>query len=257
MKNAIIGYTGFVGGNLLQQHDFQDQYRSTNIHEIRGKQYDTLVCSGAPAAKWIANKEPEEDKRNIQSLMDNLLHTVAKQVILISTVDVYPEPTNVNELTDIDFNKAGHYGKHRYELELFIKEHFPNVLILRLPGLFGPGLKKNAIYDFIHNNHLELINSKSVFQFYNIQNLWKDIMQAQNANLSLLNISTEPVSIKEVAQHCFSMDFHNQPSDSHAIYDVKSCYDDIFRGRSGYLYSKQLILDELKQFVEREARSQP
>ena len=72
MNNALIGFSGFVGQTLLKQAHFQHQFRSTNIHEIKGCSFETLVCAGAPAQKWIANKDPEADLAKVKSLMDHL-----------------------------------------------------------------------------------------------------------------------------------------------------------------------------------------
>ena len=254
MKNALIGYTGFVGSNLLSQMQFEDQFRSTNISKIKGKSYHTLVCSGAPAAKWIANKNPEEDSCNISELIDNLKEVSAEQVVLISTIDVYSNLAEVDENSFIEGSNAEPYGKHRYELEQFMSQNFDNVLIVRLPGLFGVGLKKNAIYDLIHDNALELIHSESRYQFYDLANLWKDIRRAQESKISLLNITTEPISIAELSQECFSRVFHNAPHNNPASYNVRSYHDTEFGGKNGYLYNKEEVLSGLKSFVAQQLR---
>ena len=44
MKIALIGYTGFVGSNLLNQYEFTACYNSKNIQEIHGKDYDLCIC---------------------------------------------------------------------------------------------------------------------------------------------------------------------------------------------------------------------
>ena len=46
MNHGLIGYTGFVGGNLLRQSEFQKLYNSSNIAEIQEQQFDYLVCAG-------------------------------------------------------------------------------------------------------------------------------------------------------------------------------------------------------------------
>ena len=71
-ENALVGYTGFVGSNLLKQHPFQHLYNSKNISDIAGKSFDLLVFSGAQAVKWWANQNPEEDRAKIQSALDPL-----------------------------------------------------------------------------------------------------------------------------------------------------------------------------------------
>ncbi|WP_417196808.1 RHS repeat domain-containing protein, partial [Akkermansia sp.] len=42
------------------------------------------------------------------------------------------------------------YGKNRYQLECWVRKHFPSSLIVRLPALFANGLKKNFIFDLMH-----------------------------------------------------------------------------------------------------------
>ena len=61
MKKALIGHSGFVGGNLKAQMNFDHFFNSTNIAEIRGQKFDEVYISAAPAEKWRANKEPEND----------------------------------------------------------------------------------------------------------------------------------------------------------------------------------------------------
>ena len=43
MKNALIGFSGFVGSTLLKQSSFESLYRSTNISEIAGQSL-TRLC---------------------------------------------------------------------------------------------------------------------------------------------------------------------------------------------------------------------
>src|SRR5947209_18546431 len=102
MTRALIGYTGLVGGTLLRQTRFDDLYNRGNIESIAGRSYDLLVCAGAPAQKWLANREPGPDRANLERLMTALATVKARQVVLISTVDVWPIPVDVDEGSRID-----------------------------------------------------------------------------------------------------------------------------------------------------------
>jgi len=200
-KNALIGYTGFVGGTILGQKkapDFSYLYRSTNIEDIRGKSFDLVVCAGAPAQKWLANKEPEKDLASISKLIKCLENVSAKEFVLISTVDVYDNPIRATELSAIDDRNLSPYGKHRLFLERSVASIFDRYTIIRLPGLVGTGLKKNIIYDLKHSNNLDQINGANVYQFYPMYNLWKDIESAKKIR-GTHNFSTEPMSAQEVA----------------------------------------------------------
>lgn len=145
---SIVGYTGFVGGNIAAAGDFVGQYNSKNIGEAFGTQPDLLVFAGLPAEKFVANKEPEADLQKVQEAMANIRRIAPKRVVLISTIDVYQKPCGVDELTAPLAEQP--YGKHRLFLEKWVTEEFSEHLVVRLPGLFGRGLKKNFIYDYIH-----------------------------------------------------------------------------------------------------------
>lgn len=62
--------------------------------------------------------------------------------MLISTIDVFKSPKNVDENAGIDTENLHAYGYNRYQLECWVRENFPDALIIRLPGLFGANLKR-------------------------------------------------------------------------------------------------------------------
>lgn len=70
-------------------------------------------------------------------------------MVLISTIDVFKNPVEVDEYAQIELDSLQAYGKNRRLLEIWTRENFPDALIVRLPRLFGKNLKKNFIYDFI------------------------------------------------------------------------------------------------------------
>jgi len=150
MKSALIGYTGFVGGNLDLQYEFSDKYNSKNINEIVGQSYDFCICAGVKAQKWVANQNPEQDWNEIQSLINLLEQATISRFVLISTVDVYPRPFEVNEDSNINLSELQAYGLNRLRLEEWAKAHYIDYLIIRLPGLFGQNIKKNFIHDILH-----------------------------------------------------------------------------------------------------------
>ena len=157
MTNALIGHSGYVGSTLLRQTRFDAMYRSTDIADIRGSAHELVVCAGAPAQKWIANREPAADREKIEGLMAHLSTIRCKRFVLISTVDVFQSPLGVDEDTPIDEAGLHAYGLHRRMLEKFVAETFEDHLIVRLPGLVGPGLRKNVIFDFLNDNNLQQI----------------------------------------------------------------------------------------------------
>ncbi|MFD1776552.1 NAD-dependent epimerase/dehydratase family protein [Paenibacillus rhizophilus] len=254
MTSCLIGYTGYVGSTLLRSTAFDDLYNSKNVDDIKGKDYDLVVCAAAPAVKWKANKNPEEDLQNIEKIIGNLKTITAKKFVLISTVDVYKNPIEVDEETEIIPEEVTPYGRHRFYLEEFIQKKFPNHLVIRLPGLFGEGLKKNFIYDLIHTNCLHLTHRDSQFQFYNMDSLWNDIKTALNQSLSLVNFVIEPVSAHEVAEAALNITFDNVTENPPVYYDMRSKYSYLFNNHEseGYFKNKNEILSEITAFISKE-----
>lgn len=255
MYKALIGYSGFVGSTLLRQATFEAQYRSTNINEIEGKFFDCVVCAGAPAQKWIANREPEADLKKVEGLIDYLKTIQCKTFILISTVDVFKVSQGVDESTPVDESDLHPYGLHRHLLEKFVISHFDNYLIVRLPGLVGPGLQKNIIFDFLNNNNLQMIESRSVFQFYPMVNLWTDIKIALDAGLKLVHFTAEPISVADIAFKGFNFEFNHILEKPPARYDMKSCHAKLFGGQNGYQYSAKETLLAVRAYAQSEPKA--
>jgi nucleoside-diphosphate-sugar epimerase len=252
VPSGLIGHTGFVGGNLAAQHRFDAYFNSKNVEDVAGRAFDLLVVSAMPAAKWIANRDPDGDRAVLDRLWGSMSRARAGTVVVMSTVDVYPTPVGVDEDTPIDAAAQQTYGKNRLELERLAAAHFRRVLSVRLPGLFGPGLKKNAVYDLLHDNDTHKIPAAGVFQFYNLARLWADVNTALAAGLTVVNFATEPVSVREVAKEAFGLDFSNDPGVQPPRYDVRSKHAAAFGGRGGYLYDRRQVLAELAAFVAAE-----
>lgn len=247
--DTLIGYTGYVGTNLFRQRPFDYLYNSKNIEDICGRSFELIVCAAIPAAKWLANKDPEGDRQNIQLLIDNLAHVTTASFVLISTIDVYPVLLGVDETTDPTGQPNHPYGQNRLTMESFVRERFPRHHILRLPGLFGPGLKKNVIYDLLHDNCLDLINPDGCYQYYGLDNLWTDVARAMSLGLPILNVSSEPIFTREIIHRFFPGKVVGSQAGPAAVYDFRSIYAHHWGGANGYLYGREQVLTELGAFI--------
>lgn len=152
MKDILVGSTGFVGGNLAESHAFSSCYHSTDIAESYGTQPDLVVYAGVRAEKFLANADPQKDYDTVMLAYDNLVRIQPKKVVLISTADVYGNPQKVNECTSVPTEGLHAYGLNRFLLEQKVRHTFPDALIIRLPALYGTGLKKNFLFDLLTIN---------------------------------------------------------------------------------------------------------
>ncbi len=250
MLSALIGYTGFIGGNLLKQTRFDDLYNSKNINNIKGKKYDLIVSAGTTSLRWKADLEPNVDWQNIQKLINCLKQVEVKHFILISTVDVYPKPFAVDEDTTITEERQKGYGLNRYKLEMFIRKNFKSFTCVRLPQTFGYGLKKNFIFDLIYNNALGFTHKDSLFQWYNLENLWKDISIAREYNIPIINFTVEPLSAKEVAEYTLNISFKTITDKPPLHYDMRTKYSSLYNSHDHYIYHRSETLETLKTFIE-------
>lgn len=251
---CLVGHTGFVGSNLKRQMAFDRCFNSKNIQDLRNADVDFLVWSGTKAEKWKANQSPQEDLEHIQSQIEILRSVKARKVVLISTVDVYQSLQGVDENTNSDLSLLHPYGRHRLMLEHFFRSHFASVHILRLPALFGWGIKKNAVYDLLHRHRIEFINPESVFQFYFLDWLGQDLDMVLKHNLPIVNLVAEPTKIGLIAQACFNLCLDGERSLGEiskmplARYDIRSIFA-TRRKRIDYFYSEAEVLSAMKKFV--------
>jgi len=242
MRSALIGHTGLVGCNLRLNTGFTENYNSSNIETLRGH-FDLVVCAGARGTKWLANRDPEADRAGIGRLMDALKQMTADRFILISTVDVFGDPREVDESSLP--SPAHPYGVHRLELERFVTDRFTRVHRVRLPGLYGEGLSKNPVFDLLHDHELHKLNGHTVHQYYWLKHLWDDLRIVMNNELDLMHIAPEPVSLAEIAA-LFGKSLPVTGPCFH--YDMQTLHAPHW-GRSGpYLYTRDETLQDLANY---------
>ena len=302
----LVGSTGFVGSNLAAQHRFDGAFHSSDVAEAYGKQPDLLVYAGVPAEMFLANRDPRADRRRIEGAMENIRAIAPRACVLISTIAVYADSRGVDEDSAVDTRALSAYGINRLALEQWVREHVPDSLILHLPAIYGKGLKKNSLYDYIHripamlteaklselaakapvlgeyylpqNNGfakcrplgeeeektlralflrlgfsaLNFTDSRSVYQFYALKDLWGHIETARARGLRALNLATPPLSAAEVYRSLTGEDFFNELAKPPFDYDMRSRHAALFGGKDGYLIDREKELRDIRDFVRAE-----
>ena len=146
-KDLLVGSTGFVGGNLAAKHAFAAVCHSTDIAAQFGAKPDLCVYAGVPAAMFLANADPDADLAVMAAARENLRQIAPKQLVLISSIAVYADSRGKDEQSPMTPDGLPAYGRNRLQLERWVREDYPNALIVRLPALYGIGLKKNFLFD--------------------------------------------------------------------------------------------------------------
>jgi len=249
--DALIGHSGFVGTTLLRQRRFDACFRSTDIERIRGQRFDTIVCAGISATKWQANREPEADRQAIQALQAALDDVQCRRFVLVSTVDVFERPLGVDEGDAPDARQP--YGRHRLEAETWARQRFPGCIVVRLPGLVGPGLRKNALFDLAHRHRIEHLDPRAAFQFYPMVNLWSDLRTILEQGPDLVHLTAEPLSLGAIAEAAFATRLE-VPEGAAATepprYDLRSRHAALFGGIGGYTYSARESLLAIRAYAQ-------
>lgn len=241
MKDALIGWTGFVGQELLLNLPNADIYNSKNIDTLCGKEYNYIYFAGLPAEKWKINQNSEVDKENLNSIMEILKCVKCNKFILISTVDIFN--CSIQQEEDGQVFAKHPYGIHRRQMEEFIRSYYNSYLIVRLPGLFGTGLKKNIIYDLIFSNNIEQLTLDSEFQYYNVSNLYDDIQKCIRYNYSIVNLVSEPISVRKVVSTFFPQYIENCKGTNIVKYKLGTKYMQLYQ-------SADIIMEQLGTYID-------
>ena len=303
-NELLVGSTGFVGGNLLASHDFSAVCHSSDIADHFGTRPDLCVYAGVPAAMFLANADPEADLAVMAAARENLRRIAPRRLVLISTIAVYEDSRGRDEDSPMDSENLPAYGKNRLQLERWVRQDHPDALIVRLPALYGKGLKKNFLYD-LHTitpamlrpekynelsvkselvkaayspagngfyklngavdaaalrawfaaadfNALAFTDSRSRYQFYNLGRLWRDVSAALDAGLTLLNLTTSPLTAAAVYEAVTGKaGWKNELAKTPFAYDLRSRFAGVLApGAQDYLCSEQQELDDIVQFMK-------
>lgn len=116
----------------------------------------------------------------------------------------------------------------------------------------GRNLELRAAFERLGFSALTFTDSRSVFQFYNLNRLWSDIKTVIKYDISLLHTAVEPTSVNEVYEYLTGIKFVNETLKPFN-YDYRTKYDGIFGGQGGYCTDKQNVLKDIMNFVKEEA----
>jgi hypothetical protein len=127
-----------------------------------------------------------------------------------------------------------------------------------LPALFGKGLKKNIIYDLIHNNQIQNIPLNSSFQWYNLDWLKKDIEIIINNKIQICNLFTEPIETKEIIRlfkkiYNIDYEFHIEyyGNNNRIEYNTQTIYDTFFDSKKiGYICDNLTVLHDIEELFK-------
>lgn len=251
--DALFGHTGFVGSFLKENLPPRTTayFNSKNVRSAKGRSYRNVYCACISATKWWANKNPEEDLKNIESALSVLTSIKCESITLISTIDVHDHGYPLQE-EGCQFPSGDPYGKNRMYAENVLHEAFgERLVVMRLPALFGVGIKKNVLFDLLNNNLVGNINANSSYQWYPLHWLWSDIKRSRDEFFSghldekrVINLYPVPIETLDIVNIFFP-----EKSDTVKFGDRVS-YNQGTRYSSMFAYKQGVILAEMERFIK-------
>jgi hypothetical protein len=260
-----------------------------------------------------ANRDPAGDAARIDALIGTLREIKAERFVLISTVACLANFRAESEEQAL-FEADTPYGHNRRKLEAFVAGRAEPSVIVRLPALFGPGLKKNFLFDILNPlpslltsadfaalnaalpavlanltdeiytsdgesdfhvidrvrldasgarpelesavgelglSAVRFTNPLSEFQFYAMDDLWRDIVRVSAAGVSVAHLAPAPIAAQRVYE---SLTGRVMPANQARIHreDMRTSHAALW-GRAGpYIADEAEVLSSLAAFMETE-----
>lgn len=262
---ALAGYTGFIGSNIYARasNRIDGIFNSQNIEKAYGLEPDVLIYAGLKPDKELAERAPYQHLEKVLEAQETIRKINPYKIVLVSSTDVYKNPVGVDEENSVfavgsdKADKIGisPYNLNRYYFEEWVRKYYPESLIMRLAVPYGLNYKNNYIKQFADEREMKGIDSKSRYQFYPLGRIWEDIQTALAENLTLVNLTSEPISAGEL-YHCLTGKELSQETDKNTqkkavqTYDVMSIHAQLFGGNEHYICNKSEIMKSIKQFAD-------
>jgi len=193
----ILGGNGFVGSAFVRyckknKIDYVN-IEINNYNEYKNTKCDVFINVDGNSKKYLADREPLTDfDMNPRTVLKTIQEFSFKKYVLISTVDVYNDPSNTKKTYEhsiIKPDKLSNYGLSKYISELIVRKYCDNWLILRLGGMVGENMVKNPVFDILNDKPL-FIHPESELQYINT-----DKVAEITLNLILMDIKNDVFNI--------------------------------------------------------------
>lgn len=186
--------------------------------------------------KWV--EQNFEDYTIIR--LPGLFGKNLKKNFIFDVINVIPSVLNENKYQEL--SKTNHW----------IKDYYTS----QNNGFYKLNLVSESKKNDLKNKFLQIgfsainfTDSRGVFQFYNLKNIWSDIQTAVEKNIKKINFATEPVSVNEIYFTLFKEVFENQVAVQAPLYNFETKFAEVYNHESPYLYNKQEVLKDIETFI--------
>lgn len=191
MKMHIIGSGGFIGLNLVKY--FQQEHEIVSC--FRNKiPCDVVIFAAGNSKKYLAEEKPNQCfEKSVMEMYHYLTSLNFKKFVLLSSIDA----ALINSTYSI-------HKRCAENLLIDTSRHRDfQFLIVRLPSVIGPGLKKGIVFDVMHKSELR-VSPDSEIALVNVYDVGRKIdsllKSSYNERVSLMPAST--ISASDIVSVC-------------------------------------------------------
>lgn len=224
LQQAVIGYSGTLGQWVSSHLSHSVGYNRANIAEFAQKTWDCVFVCAPSGSRRRAMACPDQDRQDIDSIIQHLDSASCGRVVLISTIDAVVYADSV-------------YGHNRACLEDFVHKRFQHCQTMRLAGLIHSSIQKNILYDLKHNLHIEHINLNSVTQWSPLDRV---VPYLHRTDYRDINLVSEPIVVRDIVQL-----FKPHMADRCHISPVQQQHYDV----RPYLFDRQTVLNHMGSYL--------
>ncbi len=154
-KILIVGANGNLGSYLSQHFESDQFYRNVDLNDFLRQAYDIIIYC-ASNTKNLKNGQLNDYYYDNYGLLQDILKIQHQYLIYFSSVDVYPEFTEIcSENSEIQIRDVrSPYGLFKLLSEEFIRKlKCNNSVILRPSMMISPQSAKNNLKKIIEDEH--------------------------------------------------------------------------------------------------------
>lgn len=232
MKAAVLGGEGFVGSAFVRHCRREgiecDSIEPKSYAEYTGRRYDLVINAAGESRKYQVNRDPAGDLRySLEPLLKSFGDFSFRRYVYISSIDIYPDrsdPSRNREDAAIEVGRISHYGFHKFLGEKMVEHYCPSRLIVRLGGVLGPGLKKNPVFDLLHDRPLR-VDIESRYQYLDTDTAAAavfDLVSRGDDNEIYNLCGTGTVSLAEIASWLGKSPGYLAPDPPRETYEVNN-----------------------------------
>jgi len=206
----VLGGTGFIGSAVAAEAERRGwattALSSQTAASAVGQSCDLLINANGNSRKYLARQDPALDfDRSVRTVARSLHEIRAARYVYLSSSEVYRDPSRPAasaEDAPPEWEALSPYGFHKRLAETLVRRYAPRWTILRLAGMLGPGLRKNAVYDLLAGAPWRL-SPDSEFQFLDTRFLARllfDLLDRPESERGVFNVAGRGVvSLRTVA----------------------------------------------------------